>query len=248
MKQENSRAWDDSLRRILVVDSDKSFRSAAVREGSGRSYQVWGAGSGEEALGQFDSKRAAVTVLAVDLPDISGLEVCRCLRQRQPQVLIIFTSSNKSEDEMAIGLEAGGDDYLFKPLSAQELMTRVEAHLHRRRLNSSSLYRRLEFGELSIDIGERRLLKANQEVELTSIEFDILAILADRAGEVISRERIMNLAWGYQYPIDSRVVDVHIRNLRRKIEAEPSQPTHIVAAPGIGYRLADAFVSTSVRP
>jgi len=117
----------------------------------------------------------------------------------------------------------------------------MAAHLRRTRLDSVEATRsRLEFRDLIIDVNERRIYKANKEVELTHTEFDLLTFLAGNAGKVLSREKILNSIWGYEYPIETRVIDVHIRNLRRKIETQPSHPYYILAVPGIGYRFTNA--------
>src|SRR5712692_4415861 len=127
------------------------------------------------------------------------------------------------------------------PLRLRELAARIAAHLRRTRMESADATRnRLEFRDLLIDVNERRIYRAGQEVELTHTEFDLLTFLASNAGKVLSREKILNSIWGYEYPIETRVIDVHIRNLRRKIEGQPSRPYYILAVPGIGYRFTNA--------
>src|SRR6266550_3329944 len=123
----------------------------------------------------------------------------------------------------------------------RELAARVAAHLRRARMESAEALRtRLEFRELIIDVNERRIYKAGKEIELTHTEFDLLTFLASNAGKVLSREKILNAIWGYEYPIETRVIDVHIRNLRRKSETQPARPYYILAVPGIGYRFTNA--------
>jgi len=123
----------------------------------------------------------------------------------------------------------------------RELVARMAAHLRRARLeNAEAMRSRLEFRDLVIDVNERRTYKSGKEVELTHTEFDLLTFLASNAGKVLSREKILNSIWGYEYPIETRVIDVHIRNLRRKIETQPSRPYYILAVPGIGYRFTNA--------
>jgi two-component system response regulator VicR len=145
------------------------------------------------------------------------------------------------EIDVVVALEIGADDYVTKPLRLRELMARVAAHLRRARTESAEVIRnRLEFRDLVIDVNERRVYKSSREVELTHTEFDLLTFLAANAGKVLSREKILNSIWGYEYPIETRVIDVHIRNLRRKIESQPSRPYYILAVPGIGYRFTNA--------
>src|SRR5216684_1461324 len=156
-------------------------------------------------------------------------------------VPVIMMSSRSDEIDAVVALEIGADDYVVKPLRLRELAARIAAHLRRMRMESAEAARnRLEFRDLLIDVNERRIYRGGQEVELTHTEFDLLTFLASNAGKVLSREKILNSIWGYEYPIETRVIDVHIRNLRRKIEGQPSRPYYILAVPGIGYRFTNA--------
>jgi DNA-binding response OmpR family regulator len=142
---------------------------------------------------------------------------------------------------VVVGLEIGADDYITKPFRTRELLARIAAHLRKARQEEEAVNQgRLEFKELVIDLNERRVFHESNEVMLTHTEFDLLAFLASNAGKVLSREKILNHVWGYEYPIETRVIDVHIRNLRRKIEQDPSHPFFILAVPGIGYRFTSA--------
>jgi DNA-binding response OmpR family regulator len=199
------------------------------------------ADSGAEALRQIESGRPNLVLLEVALPDASGFDVCRELRKKDAAVPVIMMSSRSDEIDAVVALEIGADDYVVKPLRLRELAARIAAHLRRMRLESAEATRnRLEFRDLVIDVNERRIYRAGEEVELTHTEFDLLTFLASNAGKVLSREKILNSIWGYEYPIETRVIDVHIRNLRRKIEAQPSRPYYILAVPGIGYRFTNA--------
>jgi DNA-binding response OmpR family regulator len=150
-------------------------------------------------------------------------------------------STRSEEIDVVVALEIGADDYLAKPLRVREMLARLSAHLRRVRFESQEQQvGKLDFKGLVIDVNERRVLRQGEEVELTHTEFDLLAHLAQNAGKVLSRERILNAVWGYEYPIETRVIDVHIRNLRRKIEDNPSRPFYILAVPGIGYRFTNA--------
>ena len=204
-------------------------------------YQVVEADAGSEALRQVESTRPNVVLLEVTLPDAAGFDVCRELRKVDPSVPVIMMSSRSDEIDAVVALEIGADDYMTKPLRLRELVARMAAHLRRARLENAEATRsRLEFRDLVIDVNERRTYKSGQEVELTHTEFDLLTFLAGNAGKVLSREKILNSIWGYEYPIETRVIDVHIRNLRRKIETQPSRPYYILAVPGIGYRFTNA--------
>jgi DNA-binding response OmpR family regulator len=231
----------ESARKVLIVDPEaatrREVRAACEQDG----YQVLEADSGAEAMRQMEQSRPSLVLLEVTLPDGSGFDVCRELRKVDVALPVIMMSSRSDEIDVVVALEIGADDYVTKPLRLRELVARMTAHLRRTRFESAEAMRtRLEFRELVIDVNERRTYKAGKEVELTHTEFDLLTFLASNAGKVLSREKILNSIWGYEYPIETRVIDVHIRNLRRKIESQPSRPYYILAVPGIGYRFTNA--------
>jgi DNA-binding response OmpR family regulator len=231
----------DTTRKVLIVDPDvasrREVRAACEQDG----YQVLEADGGGEAIRQVESSHPNVILLEVTLPDGAGFDVCREVRKMDPSVPVIMMSSRSDEIDVVVALEIGADDYVTKPLRLRELVARMTAHLRRTRFESAEAMRsRLEFRELVIDVNERRTFKSGKEVELTHTEFDLLTFLASNAGKVLSREKILNSIWGYEYPIETRVIDVHIRNLRRKIESQPSRPYYILAVPGIGYRFTNA--------
>jgi DNA-binding response OmpR family regulator len=231
----------ESSRKVLIVDGDASarrdVRAACTLDG----YQVIEAETGADALRELGTAHPSLVLLEVVLPDGSGFDVCRELRKADPGVPVIMMSARADEIDVVVALEIGADDYVIKPLRIRELVARMAAHLRRTRLDSVEAVRnRLEFRDLIIDVNERRIYKSDREVELTHTEFDLLTFLAANAGKVLSREKILNSIWGYEYPIETRVIDVHIRNLRRKIETQPSRPYYILAVPGIGYRFTNA--------
>ena len=231
----------ESGRRVLVAEPDaatrREIRLACEQDG----YQVMEADTGAETLRQVEQVRPTIVLLEVTLPDAAGFDICRELRKIDTGVPVIMMSSRSDEIDVVVALEIGADDYVSKPLRLRELVARMAAHLRRTRLESAETTRsRLEFRDLVIDVNERRTYKGSREVELTHTEFDLLTFLASNAGKVLSREKILNSIWGYEYPIETRVIDVHIRNLRRKIETQPSRPYYILAVPGIGYRFTNA--------
>ncbi len=231
----------ESSRKVLIVDGDaatrREVRAACAQDG----YQVLEAENGVDGLREHGSGHPSLVLLEVALPDGSGFDVCRELRKTDAAVPVIMMSSRSDEIDVVVALEIGADDYVTKPLRIRELVARMAAHLRRTRLEAVEPARnRLEFRDLVIDINERRIYKSGREVELTHTEFDLLTFLAGNAGKVLSREKILNSIWGYEYPIETRVIDVHIRNLRRKIETQPSRPYYILAVPGIGYRFTNA--------
>jgi DNA-binding response OmpR family regulator len=231
----------ESGRKVLVVDPDaptrRDVRAACEQDG----WTVLETDAGAEALRQLEQAHPNVVLLEVTLPDGAGFDFCRELRKLDAAVPVIMMSSRSDEIDVVVALEIGADDYVTKPLRLRELVARMTAHLRRTRFESAEAMRsRLEFRDLVIDVNERRTHKSGKEVELTHTEFDLLTFLASNAGKVLSREKILNSIWGYEYPIETRVIDVHIRNLRRKIESVPSRPYYILAVPGIGYRFTNA--------
>ena len=215
----------ETSRKVLVVEPDSSTRREIKQVCEQDGYQVVEADAGSEALRQVESARPNVVLLEVTLPDVAGFDVCRELRKVDPGVPVIMMSSRSDEIDAVVALEIGADDYVTKPLRLRELVARMAAHLRRSRLeNAEAMRSRLEFRDLVIDVNERRTYKAGKEVELTHTEFDLLNFLASNAGKVLSREKILNSIWGYEYPI----------------ETQPSRPYYILAVPGIGYRFTNA--------
>jgi DNA-binding response OmpR family regulator len=226
---------------VLVIDGDAAVRREVRLACEQDGYQVLEADSGAEGLRIHTTAHPSLILLEVTLPDGSGFDVCRELRRTDPSSPVIMMSGRSDEIDVVVALEIGADDYVTKPLRLRELAARVAAHLRRSRMESAEAMRtRLEFRDLVIDVNERRIYKSAKEVELTHTEFDLLTFLASNAGKVLSREKILNSIWGYEYPIETRVIDVHIRNLRRKIETQPARPYYILAVPGIGYRFTNA--------
>jgi len=232
---------ESPTRRILLADPDSAVRREIAATAEQDGYEVTEADSGQAAIDLFESSRPAIVILEITLPDMSGFDCCRELRRSDASTPIIMISSRSDEIDAVVALEIGADDYVVKPLRLRELMARVAAHLRKVRGEVVSGDKgQLEFKDLMVDVNERRVFKTGEEVELTHTEFDLLAFLASNAGKVLSREKILNTIWGYEYPIETRVIDVHIRNLRRKIETVPSRPFYILAVPGIGYRFTNA--------
>jgi len=227
--------------RVLIVDGDPAFRRELRANCEQFGYQVIEADNAADGVREFEERGPSLVLLEAVLPDGSGLDVCRSIRRSDPKVPILMVSSRGEEIDVVVGLEIGADDYVVKPVRMRELLARVTAHLRKARLETTeTIAGRLEFKDLVIDINERRIFKEGAEIDLTHTEFDLLAYLAGHAGKVMSREKILNHVWGYEYPIETRLIDVHIRNLRRKIETNSSRPYYILAVPGIGYRFTSA--------
>ena len=239
--REEGDSFEPQPPRILIIDPDpavrREVRAACEQDG----YEVVEADGAAAGIREAEERRPDLILLELVLPDGSGFDVCREVRRLDAALPIVMISSRSDEIDVVVGLEIGADDYVVKPLRVRELLARIAAHLRKARLESAELSRsRLEFKDLTIDINERRVHKSGVQVDLTHTEFDLLAFLATNAGKVLSREKILNRVWGYEYPIETRVIDVHIRNLRRKIEEQSSRPFYILAVPGIGYRFTNA--------
>ncbi len=224
-------------RKVLVVDDEalirKTVRLTCEKEG----YTVDEADTGKGALERLAQVKPDIILLDLMLPDISGFDVCRDIRRLGSRVPIIILSAKTEEIDVVVGLEIGADDYITKPFRPRELLARIAAHLRKAtQVTQLDDDGRIAFKDLTIDLNERRVYKGLAEVTLTHTEFDLLSFLAGNPGKVLSREKILNSVWGYEYPIETRVIDVHVRNLRRKIEDDPSNPRHILAVPGVGYR------------
>jgi DNA-binding response OmpR family regulator len=227
--------------RVLVVDDDALIRKAVRLTCESEGYAVQEADRGTDVLERIENFHPDIILLDLMLPDLSGFDVCREIRRAGHRMPVVILSAKNEEIDVVLGLEIGADDYINKPFRPRELLARIAAHLRKAKETRSDVRPedgRLIFRDLVIDTSERRVLRSEQDVILTHTEFDLLAYLATNAGKVLSRERILSSVWGYEHPIETRVIDVHVRNLRRKIEPDPAQPRYILAVPGIGYRFA----------
>ena len=193
------------------------------------------AGSGEEAIDIFGRHTPDVVLIDIMLPGIDGFELCRTLRRTSDVPIVMVTARNDTHDVVA-GLEAGADDYLTKPFAPKELSARIRALLRRIRPITTG-HAKLAFGNLEIVPEEGKVLRDGTELHLTKTEFRLLCELAQNPGRVFSRESLLDKVWGYDYFGDGRLVDVHIRRLRTKVEADPANPRHVVTVRGLGYRL-----------
>lgn len=222
---------------ILVVDDEPQIarlaRDYLARDG----FRVLTAGDGPAALAQARQEQPDLVVLDLNLPGMDGLEVCRTLR-RVSDVPVIMLTARAEETDRLIGLELGADDYIVKPFSPRELVARVRAVLRRARgaVREPALIRA---GALEIDIEGRAVRRDGEDVALTRSEFNLLAILAQNPGQVFSREQLLERIHGVAYDGFDRSVDSHIKNLRRKLEADPLAPRYILTVYGVGYKFGE---------
>lgn len=220
---------------MLTVEDDERIRSAVKLALEDEGWTVDEAESGEAAIELFNRNAPDVVLIDIMLPGIDGFELCRTLRRTSAVPIVMVTARNDTHDIVA-GLEAGADDYLTKPFAAKELSARIRALL--RRIRPSTTRRsHMVFGELVLSPEEGKVTRSGEEIHLTKTEFRLLCELAENAGKVFSRENLLDRVWGYDYFGDGRLVDVHIRRLRTKIEADPANPRYVVTVRGLGYRL-----------
>lgn len=198
-------------------------------------YEVLAATDGEEGLIKAFSARPDLILLDVMLPLISGLDVCRALRNKGIETPIIMLTARSQEVDKVVGLEIGADDYVTKPFSIRELLARVRAHL-RRAAKQIAAIETFTFGEIELDFKKYRASKRGRELDLSAREFDILRYLIQRRDEIVTRDQLLDEVWGYKNNPISRTIDNHIAKLRQKIEDNPSDPRHIITVHRVGYR------------
>jgi DNA-binding response OmpR family regulator len=221
--------------RILTVEDDDRIRTAVKMALEDEGWTVEETASGEEAIDAFAREQADVVLIDIMLPGMDGFELCRSLRRGSDVPIVMVTARADTHDVVA-GLEAGADDYLTKPFAPKELSARIRALLRRARPTQPS-HARLTFGDLDIIPDEGKVVLAGRELHLTKTEFRLLCELASNPGRVFSREMLLDRVWGYGYFGDGRLVDVHVRRLRTKVEVDPANPRHVVTVRGLGYRL-----------
>jgi len=218
--------------RLLVVEDETTLRETLMYNLKREGYEVATSGDGGEALEIAREQKFDLIVLDVMLPTLDGLSICRILRKEQRTPIILLTARSAEIDRI-MGLETGADDYIVKPFSLGEFLARVRAVLRRAAPEVSA---KLEAGDLALDLIGRKAYRGDEELRLSHKEFDLLAALIRNAGTALSRDRLLQDVWGYDFPGDTRTVDVHIRWLREKIEDDAADPKRIVTVRGVGYR------------
>jgi two-component system KDP operon response regulator KdpE len=219
---------------ILVVDDEPQILRVMRASLPARGYDVMTAGSGEEALDFVAKEMPDLIILDLVMPGMSGLEVCRQVRE-VASVPIIVLSAKESESDKVVALDYGADDYVTKPFGMEELLARVRAVLRRLSISESDSSR-LTAGDVTIEIEERRVSIAGKEVKLTPKEFDVLKYLVSNAGKVVTHRTLLQAVWGWQSSEQTEYLRVFINQLRRKIEPDPQHPHYILTEPWVGYR------------
>ena len=223
-------------RKILLVDDEplilKGLKYSLEQDG----YLTDSAMDGEEALAKFFAGEYDLILLDVMLPGLDGIEVCQRIRERSNVPIIMLTAKGEDMDKI-LGLEYGADDYMTKPFNILEVKARIKAIMRRAGSDhdEKEKAKTIEVGDLHMDCEGRRVFIAGKEINLTAKEFDVLELLVFNPNKVYSRENLLNIVWGYEYPGDVRTVDVHIRRLREKIETNPSEPKYVHTKWGVGY-------------
>jgi two-component system KDP operon response regulator KdpE len=221
--------------RILVVDDERAIRRFLGLTLEAHGYQVLDATSGEQALRLIASERPDLVVLDLGLPDLDGVQVITRTREWSDVPIVVLSVRDREADKVR-ALDSGADDYLTKPFGQDELLARLRVAL--RRSAGSAQQPVIEVGDLAVDVDRRRVTVAGADVALTPTEYDILKLLAQHAGKVLTHRHILRQVWGPTYEDEPHVLRVNISNLRRKIEPDPSRPRYVVTEPGVGYRMA----------
>ncbi|WP_091335929.1 response regulator transcription factor [Micromonospora rhizosphaerae] len=224
------------MSRVLVVEDEESFSDALSYMLRKEGFEVSVAATGPSALTEFDRTGADIVLLDLMLPEMSGTEVCRQLRQRS-HVPIIMVTARDSEIDKVVGLEIGADDYVTKPYSPRELVARIRAVLRRQSVEATeSGAPTLAAGPVRMDIERHVVSVEGAAVQLPLKEFELLELLLRNAGRVLTRGQLIDRVWGADYVGDTKTLDVHVKRLRSKIEPEPSAPRYIVTVRGLGYK------------
>ena len=224
------------MTRILIVEDEVSFSDPLSYLLSKEGYEVAVAENGHDALAEFDSGGADLVLLDLMLPGLSGVDVCRALRQR-PNVPVIMLTAKDSEVDKVVGLELGADDYVTKPYSSRELLARIKAVLRRLAEHEELVPTTLEAGPVRMDVERHVVTVRGNQVSLPLKEFELLELLLRNTGRVLTRMQLIDRVWGSDYVGDTKTLDVHIKRLRAKVEADPAHPAHILTVRGLGYKL-----------
>jgi two-component system response regulator RegX3 len=223
-------------RTILVVEDEPTLRETLAEALEAEGYQVVQAGDGRTALARFRATHPDLVLLDLMLPELSGLEVARQIRT-ESSVPIVMLTARDAEVDKVVGLELGADDYVTKPFSLRELSARIRAVLRRGESLGTPLPPLVELGSVKVDLAGHRVLRDGTEVPVKPKVFELLAFLLRHPGQVVSRDQLLEQVWGYDYPGETRTVDVHVHWLRTAIEQAPNRPSIVQTVRGVGYVL-----------
>ena len=222
--------------RILVVDDEAEIADLIEAYLTGENYTVFKFYSATEALACINTTELDLAILDVMMPEIGGFALCQKIREKHTWPIIMLTAKGDDMDKI-LGLEYGADDYITKPFNILEVKARIKAIMRRtgKKDGKEQNPKTIVKGDMKVDCESRQVTIGEKEVNLTAKEFDLLELLAMNPNKVYSRENLLNIVWGYEYPGDARTVDVHIRRLREKVEANPSDPKYVYTKWGVGY-------------
>ena len=223
------------MTRILVVEDEVSFSDPLSYLLRKEGYDVEVAETGPDAITAFDSDGADLVLLDLMLPGVSGIDVCRSIRQKS-NVPVIMLTAKDGEIDKVVGLEIGADDYVTKPYSSRELLARIKAVLRRNNEPEELLPATIEGGPVRMDVDRHVVAVDGTQVQLPLKEFELLEMLLRNIGRVLTRVQLIDRVWGSDYVGDTKTLDVHIKRLRAKIEPDPAKPVHIVTVRGLGYK------------
>jgi len=221
--------------RILIVEDEPDIVFSLLEDLRRQGYETSVSNDGDDAIRRGTTEQWDLILLDVMLPGASGFEVCAAIRRAGVQTPIILLTARTREADKEHGLDAGADDYVTKPFSLRELRARIRAQLRR---SGGTADRVVRFGDCALDVDRAELRRADSIVELTAQEFRILQVFVRSAGRVLSREQLIEAAWGPGMAITDRAVDTHVFNLRRKVESDPADPQLILSVRGLGYRFS----------
>ena len=225
------------MAKILFVDDDASMRAAMRIILTSQGYEYVGAEDGIRGLGLFATERPDLAILDVMTPGLNGFEVCERIRESAPALPVLFLSAKGEVEDKKTGLRSGADDYMTKPFDAEELLLRVAALLRRAASAPVTPPSSVAVGDLTINLRRHEVERAGEKLLLTPKEFQILAYLAERAGEVVSQRELLEELWGVDYVGEPTSIAVYVRHIREKIEADPSRPAYLQTVWGVGYCL-----------
>jgi DNA-binding response OmpR family regulator len=226
------------MKQILIIEDDLAILRGLKDNLEYESYEVLTAEDGEQGYCLIQEKKPDLIILDLMLPKMNGYELCRKVRSENVTTPILMLTARGEEVDRVLGLNLGADDYVTKPFSVPELLARVRAILRRaQRSKAGDLPSELRFGKVSIDFKRFEARKAGKTLNMARKEFGMLRLLAARAGEVVTRDEVLDEVWGYDHYPTTRTVDNHIASLRAKIEDDPSKPCHLITVHGVGYKL-----------